>query len=113
MGPLGRGIPRTWDSSGIHVTRDGPHVTRDSRGIVFPAPTRGILSTSLLVARGWLDCLVFSWVFNLACSSTTGFVHGFYDFCLQLLSPSPSLGQKKELVHDHEASYASEFLTLI
>ena len=23
-----------------------------------------------LVARGWLDCLVFSWVFNLACSST-------------------------------------------
>jgi hypothetical protein len=45
-------------------------VTRDSRGIVFSAPTRGVLSTSLLVARGWLDCLVFSWVFNLACSST-------------------------------------------
>jgi hypothetical protein len=54
-----RGIPRTWDSPGIHVTRVGPHVTRDSRGIAFPAPT-----------RGWLDCLVFSWVFNLACSST-------------------------------------------
>ena len=34
-------------------------MTRDSRGIAFPAPT-----------RGWLDCLVFSWVFNLACSST-------------------------------------------
>jgi hypothetical protein len=42
-----------------------------------------------------------------------GFVHGFYNFCLQLLSPSPSLGQKKELVHDYEASYTSEFLTLI
>ncbi len=46
-------------------------------------------------------------------SMRTGFVHGFYDFCLQLLSPSPPLGQKKELVHDYEASYASEFLTLI
>ncbi len=34
-------------------------------------------------------------------------------FCLRLLSPSPSLGQKKELVHDYEASYAREFLTLI
>ncbi len=43
-------------------------------------------------------------------SKRMGFVHGFYDFCLQLLSPSPSLGQKKEL---YEASYASEFLTLI
>jgi hypothetical protein len=28
-------------------------------------------------------------------------------------SPSPSLGQKKELVHVYEASYASKFLTLI
>ncbi len=46
-------------------------------------------------------------------SMRTGFVHGFYDFCLQLLSPSPSLGQKKELVHKYKASYASEFLTLI
>ncbi len=26
---------------------------------------------------------------------------------------SPSLGQKKELVHDYKASYASKFLTLI
>jgi hypothetical protein len=43
----------------------------------------------------------------------TGTVHGFYDFCLQLLSPSPSLGQKKELVHNYEASYVREFLTLI
>ncbi len=46
-------------------------------------------------------------------SMRTGFVHGFYDFCHQLLSPSPSLGQKKELVHVYEASYASEILTLI
>ena len=53
-------------------------------------------------------------------SRRMGFVHGFYNFCLQLLSPSPSLGQKKELVHVYEASYASEsqplfnpYLTLI
>ncbi len=46
-------------------------------------------------------------------SMRTGFVHGIYDFCLQLLSPSPSLSQKKELVHVYEASYASEFLALI
>ena len=46
-------------------------------------------------------------------SMMTGFVHGFYDFCLQLLSPSPPLGQKKELVHDYKASYASKLLTLI
>jgi hypothetical protein len=46
-------------------------------------------------------------------SMRTGFVHGFYDFCLQLLSPSPSRGQKKELVQDYEDSYTSEFLTLI
>ena len=60
VGSLGRGIPRTWDplwdSSGIHETCVGPHVTRDTH--------------VGLVARGWLDCLVFSWVFNLACSST-------------------------------------------
>ncbi len=37
----------------------------------------------------------------------------FLQFCLQLLSPSPSLGQKKELVHNYKASYVSEFLTLI
>ena len=43
-------------------------------------------------------------------SMRTGFVHGFYDFCLPL---ALSLGQKKELVHVYEASYASEFLTLI
>ncbi len=46
-----------WDSSGIHATCVGPHVTRDTH--------------VGLAARGWLDCLVFSWVFNLACSSTT------------------------------------------
>ncbi len=46
-------------------------------------------------------------------SMRTGFVHGFYNFCLQLLSPSPSFGQKKEMVHDYEASYISKFLTLI
>ena len=45
-----------WDSSGIHETCVGPHVTRDTH--------------VGLVARGWLDCLVFSWVFNLTCSST-------------------------------------------
>jgi hypothetical protein len=43
-------------------------------------------------------------------SRRTGFVPGFYDFSLLLLSPSPSLGHKKELVHVYEASYASEFL---
>ncbi len=60
VGSLGRGITRTWDplwdSSGIHETCVGPHVTRDTH--------------VGHVARGWLDCLVFSWVFNLACSST-------------------------------------------
>jgi len=69
VGSLGRGIPRTrdplgllslwdllWDSSGIHETCVGPHVTRDTH--------------VGLAACGWLDCLVFSWVFNLACSST-------------------------------------------
>jgi len=69
VGSLGRGIPQTrdplgllslwdllWDSSGIHETWVGPHVTRDTH--------------VGLVARGWLDYLVFSWVFNLACSST-------------------------------------------
>ena len=45
-----------WDSSGIHETCVGPHVTRDTH--------------VGLVARGWLDSLVFSLVFNLACSST-------------------------------------------
>jgi len=34
----------------------GPHVTQDTH--------------VGLVAHGWLDSLVFSWVFNLACSST-------------------------------------------
>ncbi len=62
VGSLGRGIPRMWDplwdSSGTHETCVGPHVTRDTH--------------VGLVARGWLDCLVFSWVFNLACSSTAG-----------------------------------------
>ena len=45
-----------WDSSGIHETCAGPHVTRDKH--------------VGLVARGWLDFLVFSLVFNVACSST-------------------------------------------
>ena len=45
-----------WDSSGTHETCVGPHVTRDSH--------------VGLVACGWLDCLVFSLIFNLACSST-------------------------------------------
>jgi len=46
-----------WDSSGIHETCVGPHVM--------------CVDTNVgLVACGWLDCLVFSLVFNLACSST-------------------------------------------
>ena len=44
-----------WDSSGIHETCVGPHVTRDTH--------------VGLVAHGWLDSLVFS----LACSSTGDF----------------------------------------
>ncbi len=49
-----------WDSSGIHETCVGPHVTRDM-----------LVDTHVgLVDRGWLDHLVFSLVFNLACSST-------------------------------------------
>jgi hypothetical protein len=45
-----------WDSSGIHETCVGPHVTLDTH--------------VGLVAHGWLERLVFSLVFNLACSST-------------------------------------------
>ena len=38
-----------WDSSGIHETCVGPHVTCDTHDVG-------------LVAHGWLDCLVFSLV---------------------------------------------------